>query len=189
MSPAADAINHLLRQNAWATEKLRPFAGKTIRLSLLPISTDLTLVDSGQFVSAVDHAEIDASITLTPGSALQLLANKELDPSAISLEGDTDLATAVGKVLQQLEWEYEEDLSHIIGDIPAHELVNLGKRAICEGKRQFWAVAGMLADYWQEEQPLIAKQRHLDQFTREIDRLRDDIARLSKRIEKLEKPL
>lgn len=187
MSPAVDALNHLLHQNPWAADRLRPFAGKTLRFNLPPLTVDVTLVDSGQFVPAVEQAEIDAGITLTPTAALRLLVSREFDSTAVRLDGDADLATAVGKVLQQLEWEYEEDLSRLIGDIPAHQLVGLGRRVAGETKRQLRALGEMFADYWQEEQPLIAKQRHLDAFSRDVDRLRDDIARLVKRIEKLEK--
>jgi len=188
LSPAIDALNHLLRQNAWAADRLRPYAGKTIRINLPLFAVDATLVEGGHFVPAVENAQPEATITLPPTEALHFLATRELDTTAIALEGDMELATTVGKVLRQLEWEYEEDLSRVIGDIPAHQLVNFGKRMVSESKRQLHALGAMFADYWQEEQPLIAKQRHLDTFSREVDLVRDDIARLTKRIEKLEKP-
>lgn len=189
MNPAADALNHLLRQNSWACERLRPYAGKTIRLDLFPFSSKLTLVESGEFVPAVDEAEADAGIMIKPVAALRFLASHEVAHSDIALDGDTEFGEAVGKVLRQLEWEYEEDLSRLIGDIPAHELVKLGKRAANEGRRQLHALAATFADYWLEEQPLIAKQRHIEQFSRDVDQLRDDVERLAKRIEKLEKHL
>jgi ubiquinone biosynthesis protein UbiJ len=45
----------------------------------------------------------------------------------------------------------------------------------------------MLAEYWLEEQPLIAKKRHLEEFSTEVDALRNDVDRLAKRLEKLER--
>jgi ubiquinone biosynthesis protein UbiJ len=188
LSPAVDALNHILRQNAWAPEQLRPYAGKTLRLELAPLSTDVTIVDSGLFVPAVENPVVDAGITLSPTAALRFALSREFDLSGARMEGDHDLATGVGRVLQQLEWEVEEDLSRLLGNIPAHQLVSTGKRVVGEGKRQLRALGEMLADYWQEEQPLIAKQRYLEAFSREVDTLRDDLARLTKRIEKLEKP-
>ncbi len=185
----AEALNHLLRQNTWASEQLRAHAGKTVQLALPPVSTRLTLIDSGEFVPAPDDAVAAAGIGSTPISALRFLASRELPRSDLVLHGDAELAAAVGKVLQQLEWEYEEDLSRLIGDIPAHELVKLGRRVAAEGRRQLWSLAGMFAEYWLEEQPLIAKRRHLENFAREVDRLRDGSERLAKRLEKLEHTL
>jgi len=183
---AANALNHLLRQNAWAAERLRTFSGRTVKLSLLPFEASFTITGNGEFVPAAADAIAEAGIILTPTAALRLLADQPPE-KLVKVEGDSELATEVGKVLHQLEWEYEEDLSKLIGDIPAHELVSLGKRVVAEGQRQFWSAAGMLAEYWQEEDPLIAKQRHLEQFAREVDQLRDDTERLSKRVDRLAK--
>jgi len=183
---AANALNHLLRQNAWATERLRAYSGRTVKLSLLPFEALFTIAGNGEFVPAAADAVAEAGIILTPTAALRLLADQPPE-KLVKVEGDSELAAEIGKVLRQLEWEYEEDLSKLIGDIPAHELVSLGKRVVAEGQRQFWSVAGMLTEFWQEEDPLIAKKRHLDQFAREVDQLRDDAERLSKRVDRLEK--
>jgi len=186
---AADSINHLLRQNAWATERLRAYAGKTVKLALTPVEACFTIAANGEFAPAAADTVADAGITLTPFAALRLLTRQEQDNSGIALEGDTELAAAVGKVLQQLQWEYEEDLSKLIGDIPAHELVSLGKRVAAEGQRQLTSLAGMFAEYWLEERPLIAKRRDLEHFAAEVGALRDDAERFAKRMEKLEKSL
>lgn len=186
MIPLYAALNHLLRQNAWAVARLHPYAGKTICLNLPPISSMVTLVDGGEFVPAIENAIPDATITLKPMAALRRLTGQPLRADDYRLEGDSDLATNVGKVLQQLEWEVEEDLSRLIGDVPAQQLVSFGKRAVHAGRRQVESLAGMFAEYWLEEQPLIAKKRHLEQFAAEVDTLRNDVERLTKRLEKLE---
>jgi ubiquinone biosynthesis protein UbiJ len=185
---AAGALNHLLRQNAWAAERLRAHAGRTIKLSLLPFEAMFTIADNGEFLPAAEGAVAEAGIILTPTAALRLLADQPPE-KLVKVEGDSELATEIGKVLRQIEWEYEEDLSRLVGDVPAHELVKLGKHAIAEGRRQAASLAGMFAEYWLEEQPLIAKRRHLEQFSREVDALRDDTERLVKRLEKLEHSL
>ncbi len=186
MIPIYAALNHVLRQNAWAAVRLQPYAGKTVCLNLPPISGTVTLVDGGEFVPAIENTLPDATITLMPTAALRRLTGQPLQTDDYRLAGDIDLATNVGKVLQQLEWEYEEDLSHLIGDIPAQQLVSFGRQAAREGRRQIESLAGMFAEYWLDEQPLIAKKRHLEQFATEVDALRNDVERLTKRLAKLE---
>ncbi|OIQ79980.1 hypothetical protein GALL_382670 [mine drainage metagenome] len=94
-----------------------------------------------------------------------------------------EVAATVGQVLQGLRWDFEEDLSRIAGDIPAHQIARTGNRIRQEAERQAASVAGMLAEYWLEESPLIAKRVHLERFSRAVDTLRDDAERLAKRLE------
>ena len=182
----AHLLNHLLEQNSWAADRLRAFGGEVVELALPPLRARLCILGNGQFDSAPADAEPQATLSLQPGAALRFLLDRQLDASQLSLEGDTELATEVGKVLQGLRWDAEEDLSRVIGDIPAHQLAQTGSLLRQELGRKASSLAGMFAEYWLEEQPLIAKRRHLEQFSREVDTLRDDVERLAKRLESLE---
>lgn len=186
MKLTAAALNHLLRQNPWAAERLRPFAGKTIRLQVPPLQTTLTLDGAGECMAATPDTPIDAEILVPASAALRLLADPSSAMTLATLQGDMELATTFGKVLQQIRWDIEEDLSRVVGDIPAHQLTQTGARVRQELSRQALSLAGMFAEYWLEEEPLIAKRVHLERFSSAIDALRDDAERLEKRLEKLE---
>lgn len=105
--------------------------------------------------------------------------------SQVRIEGDTELAKTLAKVLQNVKWDYEEDLSQVIGDISANKLSAFAKNAAHEAKLQAVNFAEMAAEYWQEENPLIAKRRHVEDFVQKVDVLRDDVERLEKRLTKL----
>src|SRR5665647_1651564 len=179
-------LNHLIRQNAWARALLLPYAGKTVRFNIVPLTATLIVLEDGGLAMAGEATEPDTSVTLPPTAALRLLAGDEAANTLITLEGDSELASAISKVLRNMSWEYEEDLSHVIGDIPAHQLAEFGRRVTTESKRQVISLAGMFAEYWQEEQPLIAKKRHVQQFVKDVDTLREDVERLAKYMEKLQ---
>lgn len=179
-------LNHLVSQNNWARGQLQPYAGKTIEFSIMPASVAVTILEDGGLAAAGERALADASVSMPPSVALRLLANDEAANTLVALSGDTELAAAVARILRGLRWEYEEDLSRVIGDLPAHQMAAFGRKAAAEIRHQAWNAAAMLSEYWQEEQPLIAKKRHVAEFVREVDRLRDDAERLAKRIGKLE---
>ena len=189
MKLTADALNHQLRQNSWASEQLRPYAGKIIRISMPPLGTTLAIDRAGEFSAAPHDAQTDAEIGLTPGATLRMLLEPDAASGLATLQGDADLAAVVGKVLRGLRWDAEEDLSRIVGDIPAHELSQAGARIRQEIGRQAMSAAGMLSEFWLEEQPQIAKKRHLDKFSQDVDALRDDVERFAKRVERLDKNL
>lgn len=178
-------LDHLLSQNQWARQQLLPFAGKTVRFNLVPTSASLTILEDGGLVMAGETAQSDASISLTPSLALRLLAKDPAAQTQINIEGDTELATTLAKVLRGMKWDYEEDLSQVLGDISANKISEFGQHAVRTAKQQSINLTEMLTEYWQEEQPLIAKKRHVEKFVQEVDQLRDDTARLEKRLAKL----
>ncbi len=186
MKLTVDALNHLLRQNSWASELLRPHQGRVVRIALPPLAQSLAIDAGGGFTAAPVDALADATISLSPGAAIRHLLQPGSGAGQARLDGDMDLAVTVGKVLQGLVWDVEEDLSHIVGDIPAYQITQAGQRIRRELGHKFESSASMLAEYWLEEAPLIAKGRHLEQFATEVDRLRDDAARLQQRLELLE---
>lgn len=182
-------LNHLINQNSWARQQLQPYGGKTVRFTVTPISITLVVLEDGGLAVAGDTAVPEASVSMSPSVALRLLANDEAANTLVTLDGDTELAAALSKVLRGMRWEYEEDLSRIIGDAPAYEIAQFGRKAVSATKRQAVNIAEMLSEYWQEEQPMIAKKRHVAQFVKDVDALREDAERLQKRLDKLsEKP-
>jgi ubiquinone biosynthesis protein UbiJ len=178
-------LNHLVNQNDWARDQLRPFGGKTVQFTLPPLSINLTILEDGGLAAAGESAQPDAAITIPPTVALRLLADDDAASTLASVEGDTELATTLAKVLRGMSWEYEEDLSKLIGDIPAHELAEFGRKSGLELRNQSLNLVQMLVEYWQEEEPMLAKKRHVESFIQEVDTLREDSERLEKRIERL----
>lgn len=178
-------LNHLINQNLWAKDQLQPFGGKTVSFSIPPIRANVTVLEDGGLAMAGESVSIDASVTIPLPVALRLLADDDAAATLATLEGDTELAATLAKVLRGISWEYEEDLSKLIGDIPAHQTAEFGRKAVNEIKSQSINLAQMLSEYLQEEQPMIAKKRHVNHFNQEVDTLREDTERLEKRIEKL----
>ncbi|MCB5186815.1 hypothetical protein LG200_02215 [Methylobacillus caricis] len=179
-------LNHLLAQNSWAPALLQPFGGKNVRFVMPPISATVAVLEDGGLAIAGETAITDATITIPLPVALRILAGDETAAAQASIEGDTELATALSRVLQGISWEYEEDLSRIVGDVPAYEIAKLGRQAVQQVRKNSISVAGMFAEYWQEELPLIAKKRHVERFLQDVDILREDAERLEKRIQKLQ---
>lgn len=182
-------LNHLVNQNSWAKEQLQPFGGKTVKFNIPPLGANLTILEDGGLAMAGESAQPDASITVPPSVALRLLANDDAASTLATLEGDTELAATLAKVLRGMSWEYEDDLSRLIGDVPAHQLAEFGRKAGHEIRSQGINLMQMLVEYWQEEQPLLAKKRHVESFNRDVDTLREDSERLEKRSEHLQKQI
>lgn len=178
-------LNHLVNQNEWAREQLQPYSGKAVLFIIPPARMKLIVLEDGGLAAAGEAAEAAAKVTLPVSVAMRLLAGDANAETLLTVEGDTDLALTLSKVLRNMSWEYEEDLSKVIGDVPAHQLAEFGRKAVSEVRKQSLNIADMFAEYWQEEQPLIAKKRHVNHFMQEVADLRDQVERLEKRLDKL----
>ena len=180
--PVAAAINHLLRSASWARERLQPSAGKIARFTVAPFTVTLAILDSGEIAAAPAAGNADASFTLTPGVALRMLAADQNAWQQVEVSGDTVLTREILYIAQNLRWDIEEDLSRVFGDVAAHRMVRAGDELNRWGRETAASFAHSLAAYWTEERPLIAARADVDSFVRDVDNLRDDVARLDKRI-------
>lgn len=178
-------VNHLLRGAGWAREELRRFSGRTARFETFPFSLSLTVHDSGEVAVADPTAAPAVTARLTPGIMLRLAARDQTAWQDVEISGDTDFAAAIHHVARNLRWDVEEDLSRVFGDIAAHRMAETGRTLDRWGRQALENTGRAFAEYWTEERPLIAGKRDLEEFNRAVDALRDDVARLEKRIDNL----
>lgn len=182
-------LQHITNQNNWSRPYLTPFSGKTVQFNFVLLKTNLLILEDGSLSLAGETAVADATVHIPPSLALRLLAKDEAAKMLIKIDGDTHLATEFSKVLQNMHWDIEEDLSHVTGDIAAFKIGELTKKTFAEMRQQSQNAAEMLSEFWQEEKPILAKKRHVEQFNADVDILKSDVARLEKRLEKFQAKL
>lgn len=183
------AINRLLRANSWALEKLGPHAGKTALLACAPFEVRLTVTGAGEVIAAPRDTAPNVTITVSSGSLLRLAARDESAWNAAQVGGDLEFAAAIDYVRRDLEWDYEESLSRVFGDVAAHRLAGAVHELDRWGRAAALNVGQAFVEYAIYERPLLASRRAIDEFNREVDEVRDHAARLEKRIERLRRQL
>jgi ubiquinone biosynthesis accessory factor UbiJ len=184
-SSAIAGLNHLLADAPWARERLAPFAGRTAIFVLKPIELGLGIDKDGYFSEAAT-AEPDVSLELPLASLPKAIGGPDALMADIRISGNADLADALGFVLRKLRWDSEEALSRVIGDIAAHRALGIMKSIAGWHQQTAQNLVENLAEYFGEEQPVLVKHHTIEDFSRSTSTLRDDLARLEKRLRKLE---
>lgn len=177
-------LNHLLREAAWARARLLPFAGRTARLRLPPWQLDFTIDESGQLTQA-SAAQPDVEITLPADAPLAALRGTDAVAKEVHVSGSAEFADALGFVLRELRWDFEEDLSRQVGDIAAHRIAGLVKSFGAWQRQAATHLAENFAEYLTEELPILVKPSEVAGFVAGVEGLRDDLARLEKRVASL----
>ncbi len=146
------ACNHLLAAAPWAREKLAPFAGKRARLVLGPLPIEFRIAADGSFESLGTDAPA-VEIVLPELRPQTLLAGREALLRSARISGAADFAEALGFVLRHLDWDAEEDLSRLVGDIAARRLVRAAGRFAEERADQARRLAENVDEYLRFERP------------------------------------
>ncbi|MFZ5507067.1 MAG: ubiquinone biosynthesis accessory factor UbiJ, partial [Pseudomonadota bacterium] len=127
------------------------------------------------------------TLRLPADAALRLVHEGDAVLRDARIEGDAALAETLGQVLRGLRWDAAEDLSRLIGDAAAERVVG-GARAAWAGGRDLGArLAASASEYAADEARLLVRPAATAAFADEVDTLRDDLARLQKRLELLER--
>ncbi|MCU0804098.1 MAG: SCP2 sterol-binding domain-containing protein [Burkholderiales bacterium] len=176
-APATAAINHLLSAEEWARERLAPFAGRSVEFRLPPLpDLRIAILESGLVAGAEGALPPDLVVRIPPAALPRILARDDAAIREVAIDGDTELARAVEFLFRHLRWE---------GDVPAHRIASTGRAFAAWQRDAGERLARNFAEYFTEENPLLARPAEVRRFGEEVDALRDDVERLAKRIARL----
>ena len=191
------AINHLLRAEPWARAQLAPHVNKTLHVVVQPFTIKLAVAPDGSVARATASAAPDTTVTLPSSAIVRLLSGAARSNAGgergaddgsmrdMRLEGDAEFAHAASMLVRHLRWDVEEDLSTVVGDAAAHRVVETARAASKEIKRTHEKFAAGIIEYLLEENPQLVRPRAVHLLTDGVRKLRDDIARLEKRLDRL----
>lgn len=183
---ALPVLNHLLDQAPGAHARLQRHAGATARLQLGGVGLSFSIAEDGRL--RADDSETPAVTLRLPADAL-LKAMHDGDAALrdARIEGDAALAETLGQVLRGLRWDAAEDLSRLVGDVAAERLVAGARGALSAGRDLGDRLLTSTGEYVADEANIVMRRAAITDFSNEVDVLRDDSARLQKRLEALER--
>ena len=130
-------LNHVLLQEKQAQSRLLRQKGRVAHIRWGLFAIDLIVTPAGLLDLAPPFSRPDLVLSVTAESPMVMfqavLAGKA---PTVKIEGDVQFAAEVGWLADNLRWDAEEDLSRLIGDVPAHALASAGRR-IAAGLKQF----------------------------------------------------
>ena len=180
-------INHLLADERWARDRLKPFAGRTVRLQSGTLNVGFGITAEGTFnVTGKKAPPPDVTITLPADAPIRALTDRAGLLAAVQINGAADLAECLGFVLRHLRWDVENDLSPLVGDIAAHRIVQGSRQLLTWHLNQVRNLALNLGEYLTEENPLIAQPRAISGFCTDVGKAQEHLLDLEKRVAILE---
>lgn len=203
-STLENVLNRGLPRSPRAQQLCAELAGRRVAITIAPAqsggsahvlvestghSLKLTAVTAGGLASApVDATPPDATIT---GGPLSLLALSGPAPEAVlqrgdvRIDGDAELAQKFRELALLLRPDLEEELSLVLGDVPAHQLGRFARAALGWTQKAATTTVRNVAEYLGHERRDLVPRNEADQFLQGVDTLREDVDRLAARIDLL----
>lgn len=190
--PLLDAISRVvswtLRFDPETLDALSKLDGRIVAIELLGIGKTVYVLPGPDSVrlQGVCTTPTDVTIAGKPIDLLSLARQEEVTHTgAVTITGDLVIAREFEAVLKNLNIDWEEIVSLATGDFFAHKLGNVAR-----GLRA-WVLDSQatlerdVSEYLRYEQQLVPQPRELERFFGSVDRLRDDVERLEKRLNRV----
>jgi ubiquinone biosynthesis protein UbiJ len=123
-------LNHVLGQEPEAMARLVRQRGRVVELSWRQWHLRLQATPAGLLEQAPEGAVAQLTLVIAEESPW-VLAQAALrgDKPPVRIAGDVQLAAEVNWLVDHVRWDLEEDLARLLGDAPAHALVEGGRQA------------------------------------------------------------
>ncbi|NVL28945.1 SCP2 domain-containing protein [Pseudomonas syringae pv. actinidiae] len=183
-------INRVLRLDSTALPRLARLSGHVIAVDCRDPSLKIFILpsDEGLLLAADWAADADCTLRAPASSLLRLALSKDktavLHGPDVELEGDSGVLLELTGILQDLELDWEHELSNWVGPV-ASQLFSSRVRSSGADAPSFTSLSQNVADYLSEESRTLVGNHEAEARFAELDRIKLDLDRLEARFARL----
>ncbi len=187
-SSLTHAINKALALDPESQQRMQALQGKIIAIEIMPLHFTVycSFNNTGMELSKDNHLPVDVTIRGTPLQMFAVMLNKQdrqrFFAEDIHIEGSAETAQQVTNLFDQLQIDWEEQLSRVIGDAPAYHAARFLYKCKNILNDTAESVCANINEYIHEEANWLPTQEALQDFFADIDQLRMDVDRMEARI-------
>lgn len=209
LSAIETALNAWLKLDGESLPKCEALDGKIIRLHITGFELNLfflpaisgiqvmanypdnSLVDVNETIleNQRSYGEVDATIHGSPMALMRLSSSNNSSAamleSDIEIEGDMRVAEQFSAILTEVDIDWEELLSRLVGDIIAHQAGQAVRTGSDWFNESMEAMKLNTSEYLSEESKVTPAEAEIEDYKDEVDDLRMDIDRLEARLKNM----
>jgi len=191
ISMVEKALNKYIQCDPTINKKLKRLAGKALAIQVSDLKLTFYLTIKAEKIRVSEHPpeKIDTIIHGNSFALFRLSRVKQITAShlnsGIKIEGDLELGQNIKALFNELEIDWEEHLSHYLGDIMAHRLyTTLGKLKKL-GHNMKERVCMDLEDFVRDEMRLFPHRIEVEDFFSAVSELQMAADRLQAKYNRL----
>lgn len=189
------ALNRVLQLDEDTLARLAGLQGKVIAIEFRGLDVAIYLIPEAEKLTVYGRFEGEADTVLrgTPVALMRMGLAKHagdvLFAGDVEISGDVELGQAFGEIINDLDIDWEEQLSHLTGDLVAHKVGNFLRGALAWGEQTADTLGQDVAEYLQEENEALPNRDEVEYYLSQVDVMRTDVDRIEARVLRLEERL
>ena len=186
-----NALNRNLASSPGARARCTALQGQRLLVRITGTGLQISIESLGDTLSLSRTPIGDFNVTVE-GSPINLLAltgnNPErlLQSGQVTVRGDAEILQRYRALALLLQPDLEEELSRLIGDLPAHHIGRLARSLWSFGRRAASNTVRNAAEYLAHENHTMVPRAEAEAFMADVDQLREDVDRAIARLRTLE---
>ncbi|MGE0858974.1 MAG: SCP2 domain-containing protein [Gammaproteobacteria bacterium] len=185
------AVSRLLKTHPDTAQRLAGLEGQVIEVALRDGSRSVYAFPGAEGVRLKRRHAGPVAVKVS-GRLSDFLAyarasrrGETLGAGRIEIMGDLAVAQRVQGLLAELRIDWEELLSRLVGDVPAHQVGRAARALLAFGREALGKFERDTAEYLKHELRLAVERAEVERFGRDAFRLADDVDRLEARLRSL----
>lgn len=188
LAPAAERLAAALRRSPLyepVRERLRPFAGKTLRVDVAGLGMGFVVGDDGD-LHVADDASPDLHMDIPPDRLLRRALGDAAAFNGLAFTGDAAMAQALGAIARDFYWDWPTALESVLPP-PVAAPLGLVAGRVQAALREVGERAGVVTrDFIRNESGLVTPAE-MSMFLDGVDELREAVDRLQARVDRLQR--
>ena len=184
----AKALNRAIGLDPDSRKPLRRLEGRSLGIEVIGPGIRIVLqVEQSQFEVCVDDTfEPSAWVKASPGAFLALAATQgQAGAGTMEIVGDVETGRRFQELFENLNPDFEEAFTRVFGDVMGVQVARLVKGGLGWMRQRGQRFSEDVGVYLRDESGQLVNRFEMEQFLDSVDDLRDDVARISKRIERI----
>ncbi|HEC73743.1 MAG TPA: hypothetical protein ENI26_05130 [Methylophaga aminisulfidivorans] len=189
LQPVEHALNAALKQDTSTAKRLMSFEQRKIVVTAEDWQQSLTIRFEQSRIKLGKDDTDDADL-LIRGKAIDLLSlvkqPEKLFSGAIHIHGNVGFAKQLQDVVEGFEFDWEQQLANLTGDVLAQPLSYGIKQGLAWLSSTRQSLSMSMSEYLREEAHYLPHQLEVNDFLQDVDKVRADVDRLEARLKRLE---
>lgn len=189
-------INQLVSLDKHSTQQLLDIEGKFITLEITDLEVKITFhIQTPRIHLMTEYSNQADTLIITNSKTISEMGLHQLTGKSTSLHGkleitgDIETGQKFKSILDSLNIDWEEHLSHVTGDIIAHQLFRSLDKCKQWGKKSWEHFSQDSSAWLTDEKQLLPHQKEIERFSKQVNTVRNDVERIAARIQQYERQL